>query len=251
MQGQVAWVVGGVGTLGTGLARGLLKRGATVIVNSRHNNRLQSLSEKLGAPENLVAINSSMLPGEAEATVKKAMEMTSFRLDHVVAHSGVGWWSEQDETGTVMGAASLLHMSPDEYGAISSQLGSLHFAAAHHLTPLLSQSANGSYNFVTSGADAAWGPRSTAQQINSYGVMGLAAAMRSEAKQMQVRVNELRLGDGIRLNRAAAEREAEPRERPMSQDIGEVVAGLAASSEGGYVPAADLFELDLLKTKFA
>ena len=58
---QVAWVVGGVGPIGSGLARGLLRAGATVIVNSRYQNRLDTLSEELGHPEKLLCINETMV----------------------------------------------------------------------------------------------------------------------------------------------------------------------------------------------
>ena len=49
LDGKVAWVVGGIGIVGSGLVRGLLRAGATVIVNSRFPSRLEYLNEELGA----------------------------------------------------------------------------------------------------------------------------------------------------------------------------------------------------------
>ena len=252
LQNQIAWIIGGVGTVGIGVANGLLKAGATVIVNSRHANRLRHMGEELGYPERLVTINASMLPDQAEETVALAMEMTGNRLDHVVAHSGVAWWANNggDESSTLSTTSSVLHLPMGEYGHVTSQLGSLHYAAAHLLVPRLSD--HGSYTIITSGADAAWGPRSSVAQINAHSVMGLAAAMRSEATadRWKIRVGELRLGDGLRLNRTPEERARDPRDRPLSHDLGQIVAGMAAKGKGGYVPAADLFELELLLQQY-
>lgn len=199
-----------------------------------------------------MTINASMLPDQAESTVALAMDMTAHRIDHVVAHSGVAWWAKDggDESSTLASMGSVLHVPPSDYSQIASQLGSLHFAAAHHLVRRLSE--HGSYTFVTSGADAAWGPRSAVAQLNAHSVMGLAAALRSEAKDAswRVRMGEVRLGDGLRLNRSPMERASDPRAKPLSHDIGTIVAGMAASGAGGLVQVADLFELELLKQKY-
>ena len=132
---------------------------------------------------------------------------------------------------------------------MASQLGSLHYTAAHLLTPLLSD--DGSYTFVTSSADS-FGAQSGLAQINGLGFVGLATAMRNEAAagNFGARVGELRLGTGIRLNRPKSERESDPRETPLSHDIGSVVAGIAAKGEGGCMLASDLFEFELLRQKY-
>ena len=51
LEGQTCWVVGGAGQIGTGIVRGLLRAGATVVVNSRSGERLSALTEELGHPE--------------------------------------------------------------------------------------------------------------------------------------------------------------------------------------------------------
>ena len=61
LDGQVAWVVGGIGVIGSGLVRGLLRAGATVIVNSRFPSRLEQLNDDLGSPENLAVVTGTTL----------------------------------------------------------------------------------------------------------------------------------------------------------------------------------------------
>ena len=59
LDGQVAWVVGGIGVIGSGLVRGLLRAGATVIVNSRFPSRLEQLNDDLGSPEKIAGHTKS------------------------------------------------------------------------------------------------------------------------------------------------------------------------------------------------
>ena len=121
LDGKIAWVIGGAGVIGTGLAHGLLRAGATVIVNSRYKARLQALVEELGHPEKLVTYQGSMLAEGAEATTHGVMELTAGQLDHVVTHSAVRWWgahNDGDETNTLQNIGSrgsLLHLSVDDF----------------------------------------------------------------------------------------------------------------------------------------
>ena len=106
LEGKVCWVVGGVDVVGQHVVRGLLDAGASVIVNTRSTTRLEALVEGLGRPERLTPIKGSLLPGRAEATVDRVMEMSGNRLDHVVAHAGVRYWAGRgacDETRTLAG----------------------------------------------------------------------------------------------------------------------------------------------------
>ncbi len=65
----------------------------------------------------------------------------------------------------------------------------------------------------------------------------------------RVRLGELRVG--LKLNRPQAERRQDPRERPLSHDIGAVCAGMAAA-EGplGFAQVRTQDELEELKAAF-
>jgi hypothetical protein len=229
-----------------------------VIVNSRHAQRLQTLSEELGAPEKLVLVEDSFHPERAERTVSRAMDLVGGRVDHVIAHSAVR------SVGVVARErGGLLSIDPLMYTETVSRLASLHYAAAHHLMPLLRE--DGSYVFVTGGdsADGTWNPLHTAwgersaggcsavEQLNAHAMSALIAALGQELsdKGSKIRLGELRVG--LKLNRQRRERMEEPRERPLSHDIGSICAGMAASAAPlGYSHVTTQSELDQLRCTF-
>ena len=229
LAGQYAWVIGGVGTVGKGLARGLLRAGGTVLVNSRYPTRLRALAEDLGHPKQLIALQGSMLPGESEKLTEQVMEMTSGRLDHVVAHSGVQWWSNAgDESSTLATASRILDLGADEFASAAMQLPRLHFEAARLLVPRLRNptfSHSRSYTMVTGGQSGAG-----LAAINAHAISGLSAALRNEVQDAQLTVSEVCMH--LEVDRSAAERRAAPRATPLSHELGSIVAGIAAAPAG-------------------
>jgi NAD(P)-dependent dehydrogenase (short-subunit alcohol dehydrogenase family) len=243
---QTAWVVGGVGVVGRGITRGLLQAGATVIVNSRSEERLATIQETLGNPERLIAVHGSLLPGSASKTVADTLSKHG-SLSHVVAHGAVRWWARPtagkyeyyeyragcDESYALNIRASerLLSMSPEEFASSSAQLATLHFSAAQQLMPRLQPAAAGkapSYTFVTGdGSGKPGGERTAMGEINSHHVWGLSAALRKEMEGQLLNVREIRVGLPVH----AEDRDAE---RPLSEDIGDLCAGLAAAASNQY-----------------
>jgi NAD(P)-dependent dehydrogenase (short-subunit alcohol dehydrogenase family) len=169
LEGKLVWMVGGAGLIGSGIARGYLQAGATVICNSRYDARLQRLSEDLGHPDRLIAFRGSLMADQAESTVNAVMELTAGKLDHVVTHSAVRWWGEEnrdgDETNTLVNCGvrgSLFDMTSQDFHQQAMILPQMHFAAARLLVPRLQQVPNSTYIFVTGGI----GERSPIGQIN-------------------------------------------------------------------------------------
>ena len=265
LSGQVAWVVGGVGVVGRGIARGLLQAGATVICHSRSEERLERIRHDLQDPPRLVLVHGSLLPdqGDPSVTVRKALQAVAEqdsasiassppKLHHVVSHGAVRYWTqkragcdetyqltlplEHDDNHNCTGPPFFWNkLSPQEFRQQSSQLVSLHYSAVSHLMPLVQHS----YTFVT--GDGSGHPstqRSPLGEINSHHIWGLSAAVRHACQEQQQQqqqdsslvplCREIRIG--IPYNRPLQERQAHPRERPLSEDIGDLCAGLAASS---------------------
>jgi len=174
-----------------------------------------------------------MMPDGASDTVERAMALTGGRLHHVVTHSAVRWWERDgDETNSLAtdGACGLLSLRTDEFSERAMLLPAMQFTTAQLLMPRLYAVPNATYTFVTGGAGEQ--ARSPLGQINAQAVWGLAAALRQEARVYgsEVRVSEVRVS--IRFNRDLEERRAEPRDKPLSHDLGHIVAGLAAAPSG-------------------
>ena len=216
---QTCWVVGGVGVIGRGITRGLLKAGATVIVNSRSDERLARLSKDLGHPERLLTIHGSLLPGYASKTVRQTLD--AMPLNHVIAHGAVRYWGNfgtndrsRDESHMIQGGqrgSFLQSMTPEEFVGPASQLASLHFSAAQELIPRI-QFSNGpsSYTFVTGDAGGhPEGKRSAFGEINTHHMWGLSAALRNEPLEKDVNCRELRVR--LPVNRPTEERQKDLR----------------------------------------
>lgn len=242
------WIVGGVGVVGRGLTRGFLQAGATVIVNSRSEERLETIKNSLGNPDRLVTVHGSLLPGQASKTVAETLKECG-ALNHVVAHGAVRWWARPtagtyeyyeykagcDETYALNIKASerLLEMAPEAFAQSGAQLATLHFSAAQQLIPRLQpafpkvgEKMLPSYTFVTGdGSGKPGGERTAMGEINSHHVWGLSAALRREIDGQEVVCREVRVGLPVHNE--------DPRrggKRPLSEDIGSLCAGLATSS---------------------
>lgn len=242
---QTVWVVGGVGVVGRGITRGLLQAGATVIVNSRSAQRLDTLQETLQYPKRLITIEESLLPGRASYTVNETLKNHS--LHHVVAHGAVRWWARPtpgvyefyeykagcDETYSlnIKSSEKLLEMPMEDFTISSAQLTSLHLSAAQNLIPKL-EGKQPTYTFVTGdGSGKPGGSRTAMGEINSHHVWGLSAALRHELQQDEsnlVNCREIRVGLPMESTKG------------LSEDLGYLCAGMACQSK----EAGTLLNLD-------
>jgi NAD(P)-dependent dehydrogenase (short-subunit alcohol dehydrogenase family) len=247
LRGKTVWVVGGVGVVGRGIARGLLKAGATVIVNSRSTERLDRIKSDLAYPERLVPVLGSLRPGQAEQTVHETLTAGGGDLHHVVAHGAVRYWTTKragcDETYSLerTNQKSLLDAAttPEEFTAQASQLAALHFSAARALIPRLKMSSKeSSYTFVTGdGGGHPSARRSAMGEINSHHVWGLAAALRQELttnnndNARTVVCREVRIGLPV-VSQDPVATATGTAGKPLSEDIGDLCAGMVAMTDG-------------------
>jgi len=281
---QSAWVIGGVGVLGRGITRGLLQAGATVIVNSRSQERLESIKESLGNPERLICVEGSLQADAASKTVVEALKDVPL-LNHVVAHGAVRWWARPSKASfsyyeyqaacdesysleKIKSTAKLLDMPTELFLESSAQLASLHFSAAKNLMQRLEQSAKltkmpSTYTFVTGdGGGKPNADRTSMGEINSHHVWGLSAALRREMKQStDVFVREVRVGlattspQKSEEEEAKDEKESKERNQSLSEDIGDLIAGLAAGGpkqddNGRLIKLEEFEQLDRMMTEY-
>lgn len=260
---QTCWVVGGVGVIGRGIARSFLQAGANVIVNSSQESRLRQIASDLHNPSGLILIKGDLTPESAQATIDMALTVApnGHPLRHIVAHGAVRYWTKQiagcDETYSLVDDETvaqkrLLDMSPEDFVDTSSRLAALHFNAVKNLLPKLDASTDthASYTFVTGdGGGHISGKRSATGEINSHHMWGLSAALREEIKTNYEKVadanvlcREVRVG--LPVNRSMEEQKNKPRDRPLSEDIGDLCAGIAVSTKDN----GKLIKIDSQKT---
>lgn len=233
---QNVWIVGGVGVVGRGIARSLLKAGATVIVNSRSSERLRRFDADIGedGADRLVTVRGSLLPGYASKTVNQTLG--ALPLHHVVAHGALRFGGGfADETHSLsMAGGGLLMLGREDFARSATHLASLHFSAAQELIPRVQFAAPGlaagvgTFTFVTGrggGHPAAGSEVPAMTAINQYQIWGLASALRHQYLQM-INVRELRVL--LDVNRPREVRRDDPREVPLSSRIGDLCSGMAA-----------------------
>ena len=251
--GQVCFVAGGVGTIGRGIARGLLRAGATVVVHSSSGSKLDGLQRALGdsgGASRLLGVRGSLTTPEAAAALQKDVQsLLGGALDHVVVHGGVRAWNargavECERLAPVAAHQSVLELTAAEFDATHGLADMTFNCAAEFLRGRLVDQPGASFTLVTGARGARGGvdPSHTAlAALHAHALHGLAAALRADTRARAVRVTELRCA--LTTDRGAAERAREPRARPLSADIGEIVAGIAATAVRGDAAGDGLLEI--------
>lgn len=179
---KVALVIGGAGEVGEGVVRQFLIHGATVIVPSRDQYRLDQLREHLGrfCCDRLVTFQGGCGSEEGGLDIRKKIEQDLSRLDMVVASIG-GWW--QGET--------LSQVPLRIWNQIMENSLTAHFVAARTFLPMLADLEDSSYTLLNGGA--ALVPMTSAGpiSISASAQLMLKDVLAEEFEQNKVRINTL------------------------------------------------------------
>lgn len=221
LDGRVALVAGGAGTVGSGIARAFLRAGATVIVPSRSAARIETLRSEAEHAGRLVGVEADVGSPEGAARVRELVERDHGQLDHLVTSLGGAW------TG-----GPLRELDLDGFRAALREYCEIHFVAMRALLPVMEDRDGASYTIVSGVAgeqlfDLTWGPVS----VGAAALFGLGMVTRAEYADHAVRVNELRVG-----MRVLREHPVEGSPFEVSHlDIGELTVGMARSQVRGEV----------------
>ncbi|MER7789419.1 SDR family oxidoreductase [Streptomyces sp. NPDC097640] len=191
LEGQVAVVPGGTGNVGEGIVRAFLTAGATVVVPSRSQKRLETLTELVG-PDLAKRLSGTTA---AYGTFSEATELAESviaehgRVDHVVPAIG-GWW---------MGKA-LWQTSEGEWEKYFVETTTSHVAVARAFVPRLHEA--GSFTLVTGFSAREPYPRAGIVSMHGAALLMMRQVLSVELGG-QRRVNDLVLGPIINRSRPA------------------------------------------------
>lgn len=231
MDGRVALVAGGAGTVGSGIVHAFLHAGATVLVPSRERARLDALRSELAASgemtgasgaalsDRLIGIEADIATPEGAATVRQVVERDVIgrggHLDHLVTSLGGAWQGKP-----------LREIDLGQFQAALHEYCGSHFVAMRALLPLLEDRAGASYTIISGVVgeqlfDLTWGPVS----VGAASLFGLSMVTRAEYADRTVRVNELRVGMRVLRKHPVQTSPFEVSHR----DVGKLVVGMAQS----------------------
>jgi 3-oxoacyl-[acyl-carrier protein] reductase len=181
LENKIALVPGGTGGVGEGIVKSLLAEGATVIVPSRRQERLDELRGRLGdlgAGERLVTIVGDLgTTAGAEALRDGVLERFG-RID-VVVPSINGDYSDN---------RILTELPLEVWERVLRDNLTSHFITAQTFLPVLAKAGKGSYVFI--------GGQAADQPAAHYGPVCVAAA--AQLMMARVMIEEYK-GKGVRI----------------------------------------------------
>ncbi|WP_435283500.1 SDR family NAD(P)-dependent oxidoreductase [Streptomyces koelreuteriae] len=189
LDGKVVVVPGGTGNVGEGIVRAFLKAGATVVVPSRSQSRLDQLVKLIGpelaAELKTVAAAYASFDEADKLATKIAAEFG--RVDHVVASVG-GWWAGK----------ALWQTSEEVWEKVFVDVATSHMALARSFVPRLSE--DGSYTTIAGFSAAKPYPAAGIVSMQGAAQLMMREILSAELKG-QRRVNDLILGPIINRSR--------------------------------------------------
>jgi len=160
LDGKIVVIPGGTGNVGEGIVRAFLTAGATVIVSSRNQARLDELAKLIGSGHvgNLKTITAGYGTFTEADQLATGITREYGHVDHVVATVG-GWW---------MGKA-LWQISEDDGQKVFVDVATTHMALARSFVPRLAE--GGTYTAIA--GFSAQSPYPTAGIVSMQGAAQL------------------------------------------------------------------------------
>jgi len=216
LDGLIAVVAGGTGTVGEGIVRTFLKEGATVIVPSRSQEAIDALRGYLaGTPlDRLVTLIGNIGDVTDAERLRDAMLDRFGRLDVVVAALG-GTWEE---------GLKLVDVPMETWRKYWESNLTPHYVAARTFLPVLAKGKGTSYTLIGGLSAVLTIPNYSVVAVNSAGQLMMAKVLMEEMKDASVRINQVMFGY---LNTRARASYARP-EWVTADEVGAFCAYLAS-----------------------
>ncbi|XP_069570447.1 uncharacterized protein [Brachyistius frenatus] len=210
---RVVLVLGGAGTVGSGIVKGLLDKGFRVAVISRDNSRLERLKSFVSpnTKDNLITIVGNVgSEGEAEQA-KQALLKEVGRVTDIVSSLGFSWWQ---------GGPPHTQTLKDLNWVMETLLFST-FVSWKAFFPLVRDDSDGTYTFITGGAgEKLLMPGTGFLTVGAASTLAFCQVLREEYPEVPCKLNQVKINTGV----APPERMAPGFLNHL--DLGEAVAAL-------------------------
>lgn len=172
LEGKIALIALSTGSVGEGIVRAFLQEGATVVVPSRTQEKLEELRGYLAATECFIPIVGDMSDSDRSENCLDRILNQVGHLDAVVASLN-GRWNED---------IPLLKTSLEDWKRMLDSNLTSHFVAARTFLPVLKRGST--YTLIGGGA--------ADQAIPNYGLVCIPAAAEIMLTQMLIEENKRR-----------------------------------------------------------
>eukprot|EP00062_Callorhinchus_milii_P005170 gi/632944365/ref/XP_007887469.1/ PREDICTED: peroxisomal trans-2-enoyl-CoA reductase-like [Callorhinchus milii] len=188
--GRTVLVLGGAGTVGSGIVKALLEKGCRVAVISRDAARLEKLKSFVPAStrERLVTLVGDVGTEEGAEAAKNSVVKALGKVTDIVSSLGFSWWQ---------GGPPHTQSLKDLHKVLDTLLLST-FTSWKAFFPLVKDDPNASYTFVTGGAgDRLLMPGTGFLTVGAAGAVAFCQIVREEYPDVPCKVNEMKLNLGV------------------------------------------------------
>lgn len=189
---RVVLVLGGAGTVGSGIVKALLDKGFKVAVISRDNSRLEMLRSFVSAStkDNLTAIVGDVGTEEGAEAAKQALLKAVGKVTDIISSLGFSWWQ---------GGPPHTQSLKDLQWVIETLLLST-FVSWKAFFPLVRDDPNCTYTFITGGAgEKILMPGTGFLTVGAASTLAFCQVLREEYPEVSCKLNQLKINTGVAL----------------------------------------------------
>lgn len=187
---RVVLVLGGAGTVGSGIVKALLDKGFKVAVISRDNSRLDRLRAFVSpnTKDNLVTVVGNVgLEDEVEQVKQQLLKQVG-KVTDVVSSLGFSWWQ---------GGPPHTQSLKDLHWVIETLLFST-FVAWKAFFPLVRDDSSCTYTFITGGAgEKLLMPGTGFLTVGAASSLAFCQVLREEYPELPCKMNQVNIDTGV------------------------------------------------------
>ncbi|XP_053126463.1 uncharacterized protein LOC128334159 [Hemicordylus capensis] len=187
---RLVLVLGGAGTVGSGIVKALLEKGFQVAVISRDGGRLEKLKDFLPASthNHLHTLIGDVGTEDGAEAAKAALLKSSGKVTDVVSSLGFSWWQ---------GGPPHTQSLKELHRVLDTLLLST-FTSWKAFFPLVKDNPNGTYTFITGGAgERLLMPGTGFLTLGAAGALAFCQVVREEYPDVPCKLNEVKINMGV------------------------------------------------------